>query len=315
MTQPAATASFSSALARHRLELCRQGHHTLQINLGLRCNQTCRHCHLEAGPGRPEMMDPATMEQVIAYAQRCGFKSIDVTGGAPELNPHLRFLLSSLRPLCQRLLHRANLTALWEEGPGLMEALRELRVIIYASLPALSPRQTDGQRGPGIFERSVQCLRKLNQLGWGRPGSPLELHLVSNPTGAFLPPDQCAAEKRFRRLLDLRWGISFTSLSCFANVPLGRFKSWLQASGNLDTYLDRLVDSFNAQALDGVMCRTLVSVDWQGYLYDCDFHLAAGLPLGGRRRHVSQETGPPEKGSPIVPAEHCYTCTAGAGFT
>ena len=308
--------SFAETLKSHGLELVRDTTHTLQVNLGLVCNQRCRHCHLEAGPERGEMMDAATVQEVADYARRGGFSTVDITGGAPELNPELPRLIELVRPVAEQVMLRANLTALGQaEHRDLARFLAQQRVVIVASLPALNPAQTDAQRGSGVFQRCLDTLEMLNQLGYGREDTGLELNLVSNPPGAFLPPAQAQAEERFHRELARKWGLRFNQLFTFANVPLGRFKQWLEKSGNYQPYLDKLVAGFNPCAAAGVMCRSLVSVSWDGYLYDCDFNLAAGLPLAGRRLHVSQMEGPPPAGWPIALGEHCFTCTAGSGFT
>lgn len=313
-TRPAVE-PFAAALRRHGLELVRAEARTFQVNLGRLCNQACRHCHLEAGPDRTEVMGPETMAEVVRFAARSGFETIDVTGGAPELVPGVLGFLEALRPHAPRLLFRSNLTALEERGPGFWERLRDLGVAIVTSFPSVSRSQTDSQRGPGVWERSLGMLRRLNELGYGVEGTGLELDLVSNPAGAFLPPDQCAAERRFRTDLARRWGVSFTHLFTFANVPLGRFRRWLEVSGNLPAYLERLAGAFNPGTVEGLMCRTQVSVAWDGTLHDCDFHLAAGIPLGGRPVRVSDLDGPPPPGTPVATADHCYACTAGAGFT
>jgi radical SAM/Cys-rich protein len=211
---------------------------------------------------------------------------------------------------------RSNLSAL-DDGKRdhLMGLLKTYHIVIVASFPSLNEVQADSQRGNGIFRRSLGALKKLNDMGYGIPGTDLELNLVSNPTGAFLPPSQKQTEKRFRQILEGKWGILFNNLYNFANAPLGRFRQWLSKSGNLNGYIEKLASSFNPCALEGLMCRTLISVSWDGYLFDCDFNLARGLYLGGRKIHVTDMPGPPEPGSPIVVADHCYTCTAGAGFT
>jgi len=310
------TESFKESLLKHDKKLVRDRTHTLQVNVGLRCNQTCKHCHLNAGPGRTENMDQEIIKQVIAYAERSRFDTIDITGGAPELNPYIMDLIEKLSIMAPRIMFRSNLSAL-NDGTRdfLMELLKSLKVVIVASFPSLNEMQTASQRGEGIFGASVKALRKLNGLGYGRIGSGLELNLVSNPTGAFLPASQPQTEKRFRQVLKKKWGIVFNQFFSFANVPLGRFRTWLIKSGNYESYLKKLADAFNPCAVDSVMCRTLVSVSWDGYLYDCDFNLACELSMGGRPVHVSQMAGPPEEGNPIVTADHCYTCTAGAGFT
>ena len=307
---------FTVTLSRHGLRLERDRTETLQINVGLLCNQRCRHCHLSAGPDRKEKMDSETVDEVAAYAQRSRFETIDITGGAPELHPNLAHLIDKLAPLARRILLRSNLTALNEcTRDHLMGFLKEHRVVVVASFPSLNESQADSQRGTGVFQKSISTLKKLNAMGYGQDGSGLELNLVSNPTGAFLPPSQVQTEKRFHQTLQQEWGISFNNLFSFANVPLGRFLQWLFESGNFETYLQRLASNFNPCAVEGLMCRTLVSVSWDGYLYDCDFNLAKGLFMGGRKIHVSEMPGPPERGSTIALADHCYTCTAGVGFT
>jgi radical SAM/Cys-rich protein len=308
-------APFKSTLSMHNLKLVRQRTHTLQINLGFLCNQTCRHCHLIAGPGRKEIMDSTTIKAVISYARKNHFDSIDITGGAPELNPHLKDLIEKISPLAPRTMLRSNLSALKDKMDHLIDLLKSHRVVIVASFPSLNMNQTDAQRGDGIFNESIAVLKELNAIGYGHTGSGLELNLVSNPTGAFLPPGQEQTEKRFRQILNNKWGVMFSHLFNFANVPLGRFRQWLIQTGNFEAYLHKLISNFNPCAVEGLMCRTLVSVAWDGYLYDCDFNLARGLYLGGKKIHVSRMPGPPEPGSAITTADHCYTCTAGSGFT
>jgi radical SAM/Cys-rich protein len=308
--------SFSVTLSQHGLELSRDKMHTLQINVGFLCNQSCRHCHLSAGPKRRENMDTGVLEEVIAYAKRGSFEAIDITGGAPELNPNIETLIARVTPLAPRIMLRSNLSALNDGNRDhLMDLLQFHRVVVVASLPSLNELQLEAQRGKGIFQISIDALQKLNAIGYGQAGSGLELNLVSNPTGAFLPPVQAEMEKRFRQVLMQKWGVVFNHLFNFANVPLGNFGHWLVASGNYATYMNRLYSSFNACAVAGLMCRTLVSISWDGFLYDCDFNLAGGLCMGGRKTHVSEMDGAPEKGSHIATADHCYTCTAGAGFT
>jgi radical SAM/Cys-rich protein len=307
---------FRQTLSRHGLRLERGETTTLQINVGLFCNQTCRHCHLSAGPGRSENMDLETADQVVGYAQRNSFEIIDITGGAPELNPNLVYLIKRLAPLTPRIMVRTNLSALNDGGrEHLFGIFRENNVVVVASFPSINEAQADSQRGSGTFQKSMAALKRLNAEGYGEEGSSLELNLVSNPTGAFLPSSQPEAEKRFRKVLKQKWGISFNNLFNFANVPLGRFRQWLAQSGNLDKYIEKLASSFNSCAIEGLMCRSLVSVAWDGYLYDCDFNLATGLYLGGGMIHVSKMSGPPAQGTPIAVSDHCYTCTAGAGFT
>lgn len=321
MTQHACSAApscppFADTLQTHGLTLARDNTTCLQINVGLVCDLACRHCHLEAGPHRSELMSPATVEAVIAAAERCPFASIDITGGAPELLPELPRLIAGLAPLTPKLIVRTNLVALARPESALLPELYAAHgVAIVASLPAVNASQTEAQRGDGVWEASIAMLRRLNALGYGVAGSGLELDLVANPAGAFLPAGQAQTEKRFHQELARRHGLSFTNLFTFANVPLGRFRSWLERSGNLEGYLKKLADGFNPCTIPGLMCRTLLSVDWQGYLYDCDFNLAADLPHGGRRQHISQLQTLPEPGIPIPVGDHCYACTAGSGFT
>jgi len=307
---------FSATLKKHGLKLNRGETTALQVNVGLLCNQACKHCHLDAGPDRAEIMDRATMDAVAAYAERGTFKTIDITGGAPELIPGIAGFVQRLAVLAPRLIFRSNLSALYDRPTDdLLEILAANRVVITASLPSLNAAQTDSQRGRGTFSRSIAALRELNHRGYGIKGAGLELNLVANPTGAFLPQAQEQAQKRFRQVLQDKWGIVFNSLFAFANVPLGRFRSWLERSGNLEAYVGKLAGSFNACATEGLMCRSQISVSWEGYLYDCDFNLAAGLPLGGKKTHVSELHGPPAADSAVSVADYCYTCTAGAGFT
>lgn len=312
-TEPA---GFARNLVRHGLGLVREDTQTLQVNVGLLCNQTCGHCHLNAGPGRKEVMSRQTVDQVAAWAGRVSFQTIDVTGGAPEMNPEIEYIVATFSALAPKLIFRSNLSALNSGGrENLMNLLKSRQVTIVASFPSLNEAQADAQRGGGIFKASIAALETLNTLGYGHPETGLELNLVSNPTGAFPAPNQEQAEERFRRTLDRKWGIVFNHLFSFSNAPLGRFRRWLERSGNLAAYLKKLSDGFNPCAVEGVMCRTLVSVSWDGYLYDCDFNLARGLPMGRRRVHVTEMDGRPEPGSPIATGDHCYTCTFGAGFT
>jgi radical SAM/Cys-rich protein len=307
---------FKQTLDRHGLELIRGETVTLQINVGLACDLACRHCHLEAGPHRTELMDQDTVEAVIACAKRLSFATIDITGGAPELLPQLPYLVKKLTPLTSKLIVRTNLTALARpETSTLLELYRQLRVTIVASLPAINAAQATSQRGSGTWDTSIAMLRQLNVLGYGVAGSGLELDLVANPTGAFLPAGQAQTERRFQQDLQRRYKIAFSNLFTFANVPLGRFRLWLEQSGNLEDYRQKLAESFNPCTLPGLMCRSQISVDWNGFLYDCDFNLAVGLHHGEHKRHISDLTELPLSGTPIPVGDHCFSCTAGSGFT
>ena len=308
--------TFRNNLANHGIELTRKKCTTLQVNVGQLCNQSCKHCHLDAGPFRREIMNEKTASEVIRLAERFRFETIDITGGAPEMNPHIKMLVSKLAPLTDTLILRSNLTAIAAENQkGLLELLAGNRITLIASLPSLNETQSEAQRGENTFAPSIRTLKKLNALGYGRPGSDLQLNLVSNPTGAFLTASQEHVEKRFRQMLADKWDISFTNLYVFANVPLGRFLAWLATSGNLQNYIRKLAAQFNPCTLDGLMCRSLVSISWDGYLYDCDFNQSLQLYMGGRKKHVSELRDLPGPGDTIAVSEHCYTCTAGSGFT
>ncbi len=309
---------FYRKLVEHDRELTRAATTVLQVNTGLKCNQVCRHCHVEAGPGRQELMSRKTMDQVVAYAQRGGFKLVDITGGAPELNPDLQYFVEKISAVVPVIMLRCNLTALDEladQGDQLLQLCIEKKVIIVSSFPSTNISQTDNQRGRGVWRKSIDKLLQFNQLGYGKADSGLVLNLVSNPSGAFLPVAQCQAELKFKKDLARKWGIEFNRLFTFANIPLGRFKKWLLDSGNYEQYMKKLVDAFNPSTIDGLMCRNLVSVSWDGYLYDCDFNLACMLPLSGRKFHVSGAAEPPVPGSSIATEVHCFACTAGSGFT
>ena len=307
---------FAAALERHGRSLVRGETTTLQVNTGYQCNLRCRHCHLEAGPERTEIMSRETMMSVLSFARRFPFQVIDVTGGAPELVPDLPFLVEGLAPLAPRMMLRTNLAAL---SGAAMESLLALcvarRVVLVASFPSTNPSQADAQRGAGVTETAIAVLKKLNEAGYGIAGTGLELDLVSNPVGAFLPVSQEAAERKFRADLQRKWGIAFHHLYTFANVPLGRYRTWLLETGNHERYLKTLVDRFNLSAAERLMCRTLLSVSWDGFLYDCDFNLAVGRPHGDRKVHVSDVRELPPPGAPIAIGDYCYACTEGSGFT
>lgn len=306
---------FSQTLHNHGLRLVRAETHTLQVNTGLLCNIACRHCHLEAGPQRTEIMPSQIMAEVVAYAARVRFSTIDITGGAPELIPGIGQFLTQLASLTGRCMFRTNLVALnTPQGAALIPIFRDLQVHLVASLPATSSALVAAQRGPGVWEQSCAMLRHLNQQGYGLAESGLDLDLAVNPGGAFLAADQAQTEARYRRAL-AQIDIAFNRLFTFNNVILGRYRDWLIRSGNLADYSNLLVERFHPAAVCGVMCRSQILVGWDGILYDCDFNLAAGLAHGGVSRHVSTMDGIPTLGSSIVTGNHCYACTAGAGFT
>jgi radical SAM/Cys-rich protein len=306
--------SFQHTLSENNLRLERDTTTTLQINIGLKCNQFCTHCHLDAGPGRNEMMAPQTMDQVVGFASQNSFETIDITGGAPELHPELTYFIEKLSPFTDRLILRSNLTALFQQADTLISVLKDHKICIVASFPSLNAAQAESLRGQGVFQTSINGLQKLNSIGYGMPDTGLELDLVVNPSGAFLPPPQGNLEARFKKVLNQKWGVGFNRLFSFANTPIGRFRKWLIKTGNFENYVKKLVEAFNPLTLDGLMCKALISVSWDGYLFDCDFNQAAGLYMGDRKQHISETPHPPAQGSPIAKSDHCYTCTAGTGF-
>jgi radical SAM/Cys-rich protein len=307
---------FAVTLQRHGLELKRGQTTTLQVNVGRLCNQVCRHCHLDAGPSRNEIMNRETIKDVVAFARRASFQVVDITGGAPELNPSLVDMIEWFSGCATRIIVRSNLTSLADgEREFLMDVYKSRGVAIVASLPALHASQVEAQRGKGVFDKSLSVLKKLNCIGYGMPGSGLELSLVSNPAGAFLPLAQDKAEKKFRLDLHRKWGIVFNNFYAFANVPLGRFRNWLIESGNLDTYMQKLASNFNPCTVEGLMCRSLLSVSWDGNVYDCDFNQAEDIHAANVKTHVSDLKAPLPPGTPIAVSDHCYACTAGSGFT
>jgi radical SAM/Cys-rich protein len=303
-------------IRRYRLE-------TLQVNLGYRCNQQCVHCHVNAGPRRKEEMSRATADEVLAFLRVSGVRTLDLTGGAPELNTNFRYLVGEATALGLQVMDRCNLTILKEPGQrDLADFLAHYQVHVVASLPCYLEENVDGQRGRGVFEKSLRGLRRLNALGYGREGSGLELDLVYNPQGASLPPPQCALESDYKRELHSRYGIAFNRLLTLTNMPIQRFGSMLVSKGQFGDYMAVLRGAHQDANLERVMCRTLISVDWQGYVYDCDFNQMLGLPLargkvGERRRggriRLSDLIRVDLAGQPIAIADHCYGCTAGQG--
>ena len=298
--------------------LTRRAIETLQLNLGYRCNQSCVHCHVNAGPNRKEEMTGETIDAVIDLpAASPEITSIDLTGGAPELNRHFRRLVIAARSRGLRVIDRCNLTIL--QAPGhedLAAFLAAHRVEVVASLPCYREENVDKQRGTGTFEGSIKGLRHLNALGYGRADSGLVLDLVYNPQGACLPPAQAALESDYKRYLGERYGIVFDHLFTLANMPIQRFGSMLISKGLFNAYMTTLRDAHRDENLDAVMCRSLVSVDWQGYIYDCDFNQQLGLALMDKshaRLHITDVTVALLEGLPIRVADHCYGCTAGQG--
>ena len=287
---------------------------TVQANLGYRCNQTCQHCHVNAGPHRTEAMDQNTVRLLIDYVRSSGAKTLDLTGGAPELNPHFREVVTQARALGCSVIDRCNLTVLEEPGQqDLAEFLAAHSVRVVASLPCYLEENVDRKRGAGVFEASLRGLQRLNALGYGEH---LELDLVFNPQGPSLPPPQEALEQDYRRMLGERYGIRFSRLLTLANMPIQRFGSMLASQGKFDSYMQLLRQSHRDNNLDGVMCRDLISIDWQGYAYDCDFNQMLGLSAqhnGRSRWHLKELLAESLVGDAIVVREHCFGCTAGQG--
>lgn len=295
----------------------RQALATLQVNLGYKCNQACFHCHVNASPDRKEMMSVETIDDVIAFMRASKVTTLDLTGGAPEMNEHFQRLVIAARQTGVRVIDRCNLTILSEPGyEGLAEFLADQQVEVSASLPCYSQENVDKQRGEGVFDASIAGLKRLNALGYGKPGSGLVLNLVYNPQGAKLPPPQEALEADYHRLLKENFGVVFNHLFTITNMPIQRFGSTLVSKGEFEGYMDLLVANFQQHNLDSVMCRSLLSVDYQGFVYDCDFNQMLGLPLqhgAGLKPHLREMMDVDLLGNPIVVKDHCYGCTAGQG--
>lgn len=308
---------FDSALAQCGLgPLTADGVRVVQVNTGKLCNQTCKHCHVDAGPDRTEEnMSRETLGLCLRAIESLERPIVDITGGAPELNPHFRWFVRRVRALDCHVIDRCNLTVLTLRAQhDLAMFLASQRVEVVASLPYFLASRTDAQRGGGVFDKSLEGIRKLNDLGYGHQGSGLTLNLVYNPTGAFLPPDQAAVEADFRRELRSRHGIEFNSLLTIANMPISRFLEFLVRTGNLDRYMGKLVSAFNPAAAQGVMCRTTLSIGWDGSLHDCDFNQMLSLQVGGPGpRHIRDFDRDLLAGRPVVTGQHCYGCTAGSG--
>jgi len=308
-TLPLLNYSDFPAISRRKTEI-------LQINIGLRCNQQCLHCHVNSSPKRTEKMDEATIAAVYDYVKNSDVHTLDITGGAPELHPQFRELVVKIRALNVKVIDRCNLTILSEpDQEDLADFLAQQKVEIVASLPCYQQENVDKQRGKGVFELSIEGLQKLNRLGYGKPGSNLNLHLVYNPQGPELPPAQAPLETAYKKTLMQDFAIEFNQLFALSNMPINRFGSTLVSNGTFHDYISLLKNSHDNDNLDGVMCRNMVSVDWQGYIYDCDFNQMLGLNLMNinKQLHIADLKNSSLEGDSITVLDHCYGCTAGQG--
>ena len=298
------------AIRRGKLEI-------LQVNLGYLCNQTCQHCHVDAGPNRKEQMQRQTVDELIDFLKKTDIRILDLTGGAPEMNESFRYLVEQARKLGVHVIDRCNLTILSEPGQeNLAEFLADNQVEVVASLPCYLKDNVEAQRGKGVYQASIDGLRLLNALGYGKDGSGLILNLMYNPQGASLPPPQATLESDYKRELQQREGVAFNKLFVLVNMPIMRFGSMLISKGKFKDYMQLLQESYQASNLLGVMCRSLISVDWMGYVYDCDFNQMLGLPMklsGKENMHIRDIEIDEITGNPIVTGDHCYGCTAGQG--
>jgi radical SAM/Cys-rich protein len=307
---------FDARLATHGIKLARaDAIETLQVNVGKLCNQACRHCHVDASPSRTEIMTRDVAAQVVEALRKFRFPTLDITGGAPELNPSFRYLVTAARALGTHVIVRHNLTVMFEpDQDDLPEFFRDQDVEVVSSLPYFLEQQTDAQRGRGVFEKSLGALRRLNAVGYGMEGSGLVLNLVYNPVGAFLPPKQSSIEADFKRELKTRYDVSFNSLYTITNMPIRRFLDYLRRTGNEERYMGRLVEAFNPNAVEGLMCRSTLSVDWRGRLYDCDFNQMLELAVSPELPQTISELDPERfAGRSVMTGSHCFGCTAGAG--
>jgi radical SAM/Cys-rich protein len=306
--------SFGARLRRESVDLRRETLDTLQINVGKLCNQACRHCHVDAGPNRTEVMTRDTMRSILTFLAATDIPMVDITGGAPEVNPHFRYLVKQIRRLGRNIIVRCNLTVIFEPGmEDLPDFYREHEVELVCSLPCYLEENVDQQRGKGVFYDSIEALQRLNSIGYGRPDTGLQLHLVYNPVGASLPPPQAELEADYKRVLGERYGISFNRLFTITNMPISRFNDYLQRRGEYVGYTQTLHDHFNVKTIDRLMCRFLVSVDWEGNIYDCDFNQMLDMHLSGKPKKLWEVSPGWLIDRRIRIADHCYGCTAGAG--
>jgi len=310
------TPEFDEVLTRHDVAplQTQERIEVLQVNVGKLCNQTCSHCHVDAGPDRREVMTRDVAEQVVELLRRHSIPTVDITGGAPELNPNFRWMVEQSRSLGRHVIDRCNLTVLLTKGQrDLAEFLADHDVEVIASLPSFRPAGTDAQRGKGVFDKSIQAMRKLNDLGYGRGGD-LKFGLVHNPVGAFLPGNQASLEREYKRALERDYGVVFDSLYTITNMPISRFLEFLERSGNLERYMELLLKSFNPAAAQAVMCRSYISVGWDGTIYDCDFNQMLEMPVDhGAPNTLAGLLASGDLSRRVRTARHCFGCTAGAG--
>ena len=313
--RPHTTVDFDEKLAGHGVELWSHRVDTLQVNVGKLCNQACKHCHVDASPSRTEIMTRETAENVIDAVRRFQISTLDITGGAPELNPSFRFLVTEARKADAHVMVRHNLTVMFEtDQADLPEFFRDHAVEVVSSLPYFLEQQTDAQRGRGVFEKSIEALHRLNEVGYGIEKSDLVLDLVYNPVGAFLPPPQASIEADFKRELATRYGISFNHLYTNTNMPIKRFLDYLRRSGNEERYMRKLIEAFNPETVHGLMCRSMVSVDWTGKLFDCDFNQMLELGVAPELPQTIANFDPEIFARRrIMTGPHCFGCTAGGG--
>jgi len=288
-----------------------------QLNIGKLCNQTCAHCHVDAGPDKKvENMDRATLQKCLDIIRSVStIHTVDITGGAPEMNPHFRWFVTEIRKLGKKVINRCNLTII-QANPKYHDLpifFKENEVIVVSSLPYFSKSRTDGQRGDGVFEDSIKSLQQLNEIGYGKEGSGLILDLVYNPSGAFLPASQESLQGEFKRQLKRKYDIVFNNLYAITNIPISRYMDYLLETGNYDEYMEKLVEAYNPITLDGLMCRNTISVSWDGFVYDCDFNQMLDLKVDAKSKHIDEFSVSELMKRNIVLNQHCYGCTAGAG--
>ena len=309
---------FKAKLKEHNFEDIKPSEvEIFQINIGKLCNQTCAHCHVDAGPDRKEEnMDKATLEKCLAIIKTIpSIHTVDITGGAPEMNPHFKWFVEEVSALGKKVIDRCNLTIIManKKYHDLPEFFKKHKVEVVSSLPYFSKSRTDSQRGDGVFEDSIKALKLLNEAGYGIEGSGLKLDLVYNPSGAFLPSSQAQLEDEFKRQLRRKFDIEFNSLYAITNLPVSRFLDYLVETGNYEEYMEKLINAFNPMTVNGLMCRNTLSVSWDGFIYDCDFNQMLDLKVAANSQHIDNFNLEELAKRKIVTNQHCYGCTAGAG--